>query len=278
MGKKFLTADQQEEAGILTAEVKARLAAAYTDEPRRRPRRCRDGVGASGPDGALQPVGGRRRVLQVRRPHGANRQLLHVPRLRHEHRLQLMTDDVVARIAVSAMRTTGCSHLDHRAVREGGPMISGHAGRAETVDPHGRVTIVVAVVRDSSHLVAPPRHGVLNHRVVAPTPDGGDPRLDATGVDRSRHGPGRARGRDRRRRSRSTATRRCSAEWSRCSRPSREASRSSPLTSARPSPGGRATPRRSNRDRCRVAAQRFAPAQHRSRRHHDHARHLPPRP
>ena len=29
MGKKFLTADQQEEAGILTPEVKARLAQAY---------------------------------------------------------------------------------------------------------------------------------------------------------------------------------------------------------------------------------------------------------
>ena len=33
MGKKFLSADQQEEAGILTPEVKARLAAAYTDNP-----------------------------------------------------------------------------------------------------------------------------------------------------------------------------------------------------------------------------------------------------
>ena len=33
MGKKFLTADQQEEAGILTPEVKARLAAAYTENP-----------------------------------------------------------------------------------------------------------------------------------------------------------------------------------------------------------------------------------------------------
>ncbi len=31
MGKKFLSTDQQEEAGILTAEVKARLAAAYAD-------------------------------------------------------------------------------------------------------------------------------------------------------------------------------------------------------------------------------------------------------
>ncbi len=33
MGKKFLTPDQQEEAGILTPEVKARLAAAYTGNP-----------------------------------------------------------------------------------------------------------------------------------------------------------------------------------------------------------------------------------------------------
>jgi hypothetical protein len=31
MGKKFLSTDQQEEAGILTAEVKQRLAAAYTE-------------------------------------------------------------------------------------------------------------------------------------------------------------------------------------------------------------------------------------------------------
>jgi ribonucleoside-diphosphate reductase alpha chain len=33
MGKKFLSSDQQEEAGILTPEVKARLAAAYTENP-----------------------------------------------------------------------------------------------------------------------------------------------------------------------------------------------------------------------------------------------------
>ncbi len=33
MGKKFLSADQQEEAGILTPEVKARLAAAYGENP-----------------------------------------------------------------------------------------------------------------------------------------------------------------------------------------------------------------------------------------------------
>ena len=86
MGKKFLTADQQEEAGILTPEVKARLAAAYSENPgaaRRRRRR----VGAAGPDGALQPVGGRGRVRPLRRPHGQDGLVLHVPRLRHEHRL-----------------------------------------------------------------------------------------------------------------------------------------------------------------------------------------------
>jgi ribonucleoside-diphosphate reductase alpha chain len=33
MGKKFLSAEQQEEAGILTPEVKARLAAAYSENP-----------------------------------------------------------------------------------------------------------------------------------------------------------------------------------------------------------------------------------------------------
>jgi hypothetical protein len=33
MGKKFLSPDQQEEAGILTPEVKARLAAAYSESP-----------------------------------------------------------------------------------------------------------------------------------------------------------------------------------------------------------------------------------------------------
>ena len=87
MGKKFLSADQQEEAGILTPEVKARLAAAYAAGEAAAP--AARGPAAR-PDGALQQLGGRGRVLEVRRPHGANRQLLHVPRLRHEHRLQLI--------------------------------------------------------------------------------------------------------------------------------------------------------------------------------------------
>ena len=44
---------------------------------------------AAGPDRPLQQLGGRGRVREVRRQHGAYRLVLHVPRLRHEHRLQL---------------------------------------------------------------------------------------------------------------------------------------------------------------------------------------------
>jgi ribonucleoside-diphosphate reductase alpha chain len=46
MGKKFLSADQQEEAGILTPEVKARLAAAYSEA----------GAPAAAAAGMLEPV------------------------------------------------------------------------------------------------------------------------------------------------------------------------------------------------------------------------------
>ena len=42
---------------------------------------------AAWPDSALQCVRGRSRVRQVRRPHDPHGQLLHVPRLRHKHRL-----------------------------------------------------------------------------------------------------------------------------------------------------------------------------------------------
>ena len=51
----------------------------------------RDSPGGAGtrPDGALQPARGRDRVQPLRRPHGSRRHLLHVPRLRHEHRLRL---------------------------------------------------------------------------------------------------------------------------------------------------------------------------------------------
>ena len=70
MGKKFLTVDQQEEIGILSPEVRARLAAAYAagapevpefDPPHADP----------GPDRALQHARGRDRVLPLRRPDGS---------------------------------------------------------------------------------------------------------------------------------------------------------------------------------------------------------------
>ena len=89
MGKKFLNADQQEEIGILSPEVKARLAERYSE---RRSTAPTDAASAArspptGPNRPVQRVGGRSRVRQVRRPHDPHGQLLHVPRLRHEHRL-----------------------------------------------------------------------------------------------------------------------------------------------------------------------------------------------
>ena len=86
MGKKFLSVDQQEEIGILSPEVRARLSAAYAAarprSPASRRRRPR-------PDGALQHARGRDRVLPLRRPDGPGRHVLHVPRLRDVHRLRL---------------------------------------------------------------------------------------------------------------------------------------------------------------------------------------------
>ena len=91
MGKKFLSTDQQEEAGILTAEVKARLAAAYADA----------GPGAAAAAAALDaPPPGQTALfnqwedaVECAKCGGRmvqNGQLLHVPRLRDEHRLQLI--------------------------------------------------------------------------------------------------------------------------------------------------------------------------------------------
>ena len=88
MGKKFLTVDQQEEIGILSPEVRARLAQRYANGGC--PGRGRAGRGAAaGPDGAVQLLGGRGRVRHVRRPDDPHGLVLHVPRLRDEHRLQL---------------------------------------------------------------------------------------------------------------------------------------------------------------------------------------------
>ena len=86
MGKKFLTVDQQEEIGILSPEVRARMAAAYANGAPEVPEsRAPD----AGPDGALQHARGRDRVLALRRPDGPRGHVLHVPRLRDEHRLRL---------------------------------------------------------------------------------------------------------------------------------------------------------------------------------------------
>ena len=90
IGKKFLDVDQQEEAGILSAEVRAKLADQYANG---------GSIAATHPEA---PAPGQTalfnphedaiecdRVQPLRRPHGSRRHLLHVPRLRHEHRLRL---------------------------------------------------------------------------------------------------------------------------------------------------------------------------------------------
>ena len=88
-GKKFLTVDQQEEVGILSTEVKARMAANYANGGR---------TAAPAASTAEPPAPGQTALFNahddavecaVRRPDDPNGQLLHVPRLRHEHRLQL---------------------------------------------------------------------------------------------------------------------------------------------------------------------------------------------
>ena len=88
-GKKFLTPEQQEEAGILSPEVKARLAERVRERRRRAAAAAPAEAPPPGQTALFNCVGGRRRVRPLRRPHGAHRHLLHVPRLRHEHRLQL---------------------------------------------------------------------------------------------------------------------------------------------------------------------------------------------
>ena len=56
---------------------------------RRRPRAGRDRWPAARADGSLQQLGGRGRMRPLRRQHDPYGELLHVPRLRHEHRLLL---------------------------------------------------------------------------------------------------------------------------------------------------------------------------------------------
>ena len=66
-GKKFLTTEQQEAAGILSPEVKARLASQYAGESAPAAAGEDAEAPAPGPDGPVQRVGRRGRVRQVRR-------------------------------------------------------------------------------------------------------------------------------------------------------------------------------------------------------------------
>ena len=97
MGKRFLEADTQDELGIMCAAVREKLATgnghsqAVPSDEARPAGRAR--AAERPPDGALQRVGGRRRVRQVRRPQGPHRRLLHLPRLRGQLGLRLICGD-----------------------------------------------------------------------------------------------------------------------------------------------------------------------------------------
>ena len=95
MGKRFLDAETQAELGVMSQALRDSLAAgnghgaAVTDDP------PRDRFGLHSqrgrrPEGALQRLGRRPGVRQVRRPQGTHRCVLHVPRLWRQHRLRLM--------------------------------------------------------------------------------------------------------------------------------------------------------------------------------------------
>ena len=86
MGKKFLTVDQQEEVGILSPEVRARLAAAYAAGAPEIPA-LEAPFPTPGQTALFNTARGRDRVLPLRRADGAGGHVLHVPRLRHVHRL-----------------------------------------------------------------------------------------------------------------------------------------------------------------------------------------------
>ena len=85
MGKKFLTPEQQEEIGILTPEIRARLASAHEALEGKAPAEESAPAVAPRPEGPVQRLRGRRGVREVRRADGAHRELLHVQRLRAEH-------------------------------------------------------------------------------------------------------------------------------------------------------------------------------------------------
>ena len=94
MGKRFLDAETQADLGIMSQAVRERMAAGYDahDRGERRPRRRGWPAPAPGQTALFNAWEDARRVRQVRRPQGAHRRLLHLPRLRRQLRLRLTRD------------------------------------------------------------------------------------------------------------------------------------------------------------------------------------------
>ena len=90
MGKRFLDTDQQADLGIMSQAVRDRIAASYDAQRGGRAGGRGRPLALGGSGGAVQRLGGRGRVRQVRRPQGAHRRLLHLPRLRRQLGLRLI--------------------------------------------------------------------------------------------------------------------------------------------------------------------------------------------
>ena len=93
MGKRFLEAETQAELGIMNAAMREQLAngnGPHHGADRGGVRPADGSDPGPRPAGAVQRLGGRGRVRQMRRPQGAHRRLLHLPRLRRQLRLRLI--------------------------------------------------------------------------------------------------------------------------------------------------------------------------------------------
>ena len=113
MGKKFLTIDQQEELGILSAEVRARMAERYANGESK----------PAGMESAAVPLDapppGQTALFNAHedstecarcwRADGADRLLLHVQGLRHQHRLQRFVDGVETTTSLPVIRCGGAT-------------------------------------------------------------------------------------------------------------------------------------------------------------------------
>ena len=176
-GKRFLTAEQQEEAGILSPEVKARLAERYANggesaapaEPAEAPPPGQTALFNSWEDAVECARCGGRMVRTG--------SLLHVPRLRHEHRL-LVAGATTAEVE-GAPNGAPSSLVDSRR---------GARGRARRRRSRGRAPANAAITASQITTPTNPSFFVADENAnsqtfaISGTTSGGDPASDKVDI------------------------------------------------------------------------------------------------